>query len=84
MCIRDRDILVPPDKKSKFKPKAGQVVMVDIIEQPSRYSQPIGRICQVLGNYADPGMEIEIALRTVSYTHLDVYKRQVLVTISLQ
>lgn len=58
-----QDILVPADKKSKLKPQAGQVVMVEIIEQPSKYSQPIGRIVEVLGNYADPGMEIEIALR---------------------
>lgn len=58
-----QNILVPPEKKPKIKPQAGQVVMVDIIEQPSRHSQPIGRITEVLGNYADPGMEIEIALR---------------------
>ena len=58
-----QDIIVPPEKKAKFKPQSGQVVMVDIIEQPSRYSQPMGRISEVLGNYADPGMEIEIALR---------------------
>ena len=50
-------------QKSKFKSKAGQVVVVEIIEQPTKYSQPIGRIVEVLGNYADPGMEIEIALR---------------------
>lgn len=58
-----QDILIPAEKKGKIKPKAGQVVMVDIIEQPSRHTQPIGRITEVLGNYADPGMEIEIALR---------------------
>ncbi|MGL5632314.1 MAG: ribonuclease R family protein, partial [Azovibrio sp.] len=58
-----QNILVPPEKRPKIKPQAGQVVMVDIIEQPSRHSQPIGRITEVLGNYADPGMEIEIALR---------------------
>ena len=59
-----QDILIPPDKKgSKNKPEHGQVVMVEIIEQPSKLSQPIGRIVEVLGNYADPGMEIEIALR---------------------
>jgi ribonuclease R len=57
----NQDILVSPDKKSKVK--AGQVVMVEIIEQPNKHSQPIGRIAEVLGNYADPGMEIEIALR---------------------
>lgn len=58
-----QDILVPPEKKAKDKPQSGQVVMVEIIEQPSKFSQPIGRIIEVLGNYADPGMEIEIALR---------------------
>ena len=58
-----QDILVPPEKKSKIKPESGQVVMVEIIEQPSKFSKPIGRIIEILGNYADPGMEIEIALR---------------------
>jgi len=57
----NQDILVTPDKKAKYKP--GQVVMVEIIEQPNRHARPIGRIAEVLGNYADPGMEIEIALR---------------------
>ena len=57
----NQDILVTPE--SKHKVKSGQVVMVEIIEQPNRHSQPIGTIVEVLGNYADPGMEIEIALR---------------------
>jgi ribonuclease R len=43
--------------------KAGQVVILEIMQQPSKHAQPIGRIVEVLGNYADPGMEIEIALR---------------------
>jgi ribonuclease R len=43
--------------------KAGQVVILEIVQQPSKHAQPIGRIVEVLGNYADPGMEIEIALR---------------------
>ena len=55
-----QDILVAPGGR---KAKAGQVVVVEIIEQPSRHAQPIGRVVEVLGNYADPGMEIEIALR---------------------
>jgi ribonuclease R len=58
-----QDILIPPERRGKLKAESGQVVMVDIIEQPSRHSQPIGRITEILGNYADPGMEIEIALR---------------------
>ncbi|MGH8751803.1 MAG: ribonuclease R, partial [Burkholderiales bacterium] len=48
---------------------AGQVVMVEIIEQPSKHAQPIGRVVEVLGNYADPGMEIEIALRKHDLPH---------------
>ena len=43
--------------------KTGQVVILEILQQPSKHAQPIGRIVEVLGNYADPGMEIEIALR---------------------
>jgi ribonuclease R len=60
-----QDILLAPAEKGKKgpKPQAGQVVVVELIEQPSRQSQPIGRLVEVLGNYADPGMEIEIALR---------------------
>ncbi|MDR3300685.1 MAG: ribonuclease R [Candidatus Accumulibacter sp.] len=64
-----QDILVVAERKAdkklkeKLKVKAGQVVVVEIVEQPNRHSQPIGQIVEILGNYADPGMEIEIALR---------------------
>ena len=56
-----QDFLIAPGERSKAKP--GQVVMLEILQQPSKHAQPIGRITEVLGNYADPGMEIEIALR---------------------
>ncbi|MBS3935644.1 MAG: ribonuclease R [Sulfuritalea sp.] len=61
-----QDILIaPPGKgdRKALRPQAGQVVMIDIIEQPTKHAQPIGRVVEILGNYADPGMEIEIALR---------------------
>ena len=56
-----QDILLAPGARPKAA--AGQVVVVELIEQPSKHSQPIGKVVEVLGNYADPGMEIEIALR---------------------
>jgi ribonuclease R len=56
-----QDVLVPPKAARSAKP--GQIVVVEIVEQPTRHAQPIGRIIDILGNYADPGMEIEIALR---------------------
>ncbi len=56
-----QDILVPPPEAGRAK--AGQVVTVELVAQPSKHAQPIGRVAEVLGNYADPGLEIEIALR---------------------
>ncbi len=56
-----QDVLVPPKASRNAKP--GQVVVVEIVEQPTRHAQPIGRIVEILGDFADPGMEIEIALR---------------------
>ena len=61
------DILVPPAEAGRAKP--GQVVTVEIVAQPSKHAQPIGRVVEVLGNYADPGMEIEIALRKYDLPH---------------
>ena len=62
-----QEILVAPGQTRGVKP--GQVVMVEIIEQPNKNAQPIGRIVEVLGNFADPGMEIEIALRKHNLPH---------------
>ncbi len=56
-----QDILVAPSERSNAQ--VGQVVVLEIMQQPSKHAQPIGRVIEVLGNYADPGMEIEIALR---------------------
>ena len=61
------DILVPPAEAGRAKP--GQVVTVDLVAQPSKQAQPIGRVAEVLGNYADPGMEIEIAVRKFDLPH---------------
>lgn len=54
---------------SPGKAKAGQVVSVELTEQPSRFSQPVGRIVEVLGDIDDPGMEIEIAVRKYGVPH---------------
>jgi ribonuclease R len=61
------DILVPPDQAGSAKP--GEVVSVELVAHPSRHAQPIGRVVEVLGHYADPGMEIEIALRKFDLPH---------------
>jgi ribonuclease R len=71
-------IVAPEDKRigqdillagSPVKAKTGQVVSVELTEQPSRYTQPVGRIVEVLGDIDDPGMEIEIAVRKYGVPH---------------
>jgi len=60
-------ILVPPAQAGKAR--AGQVVTVELVAQPSKRAQPIGRVAEVLGAWDAPGMEIEIALRKFDLPH---------------
>ncbi|MFN7086892.1 MAG: ribonuclease R family protein, partial [Burkholderiales bacterium] len=62
-----QDLLVPPTETGGAKP--GQVVTVELIAQPTKHGQPVARVVEVLGNYGDPGMEIEIALRKHDLPH---------------
>jgi ribonuclease R len=62
------EFLVPPDAVGNAKP--GQVVTIEVVAQPSKHAQPVERVLEVLGNYADPGMEIEIALRKHALPHV--------------
>ena len=62
-----QDILIP--YHLDMGAKVGQVVEVELTEQPSSHAYPMGRIVQILGNYADSGMEIEIALRKHKLPH---------------
>ena len=63
----NQDLLVPGDERGSAK--AGDVVVVEIVEQPSPQREAIARVVEVLGGYTDPGMEIEIALRKHDLPH---------------
>ncbi|MEO5934100.1 MAG: VacB/RNase II family 3'-5' exoribonuclease, partial [Duganella sp.] len=62
-----QDVLI---EGSIGKAKSGQVVSVELTEQPMRFKQPVGRIVEVLGSLDDPGMEIEIAVRKFGVPHI--------------
>jgi ribonuclease R len=62
-----QDVLIPKGATSVAKP--GQVVVVELMEPPALFGQPVGRIKEVLGEVDDPGMEIEIAVRKYSVPH---------------
>ena len=63
----NQDILIP--YHLDMGAKSGQVVMVELTAQPSSGAHPMGKVVQILGNYADSGMEIEIALRKHKLPH---------------
>jgi ribonuclease R len=62
-----QDILIPKNAIANAQP--GQVVAVELTEPPSMFSQPVGRVTEVLGDIDDPGMEIEIAVRKYEVPH---------------
>lgn len=44
--------------------KKGQIVVAEIVQQPTQHCQPLGRVTEVLGMHMAPGMEIEMAIRS--------------------
>jgi len=64
----NQDILVPRDGAGAAKP--GQIVVAEITEHPTRRSQPVGKIVEVLGDHMAPGMEIEVAIRAYDLPHV--------------
>ncbi len=62
-----QDVLIP--RGATGNARTGQVVVVELVEPPALYGQPVGRISEVLGEVDDPGMEIEIAVRKYSVPH---------------
>ena len=55
-----QDIFVPQD--GLLDAKEEQIVLVEIIHQPSMRSGPIGKIVEVVGDYMAAGMEIDSAI----------------------
>lgn len=57
----NQDVLIAPENLNNAT--HGQIVIAELIEQPNRYRQPIGRIVEILGEHMAPGMEIDVAIR---------------------
>lgn len=62
-----QDVLIPEDAIGSAA--SGQIVKVEIIEQPTFKRQPIGRIVDVIGDHMAPGMEIDIAIHNYGLPH---------------
>jgi ribonuclease R len=57
-----QQILIPP--KEKGKARSGNIVTAEITEYPTRKFGAKGRIAEVLGDHMDPGLEIDVAIRS--------------------
>ncbi len=57
-----QDILIPENQRGLAQ--NGQFVMVEIIAQPTKRRQPLGKVIEVLGDQMTPGMEVELAIRS--------------------
>jgi len=55
------DVIIPSDRL--MGAQQGQIVVAEITDQPTKRTQPIGRLVEILGDHMAPGMEIAIALR---------------------
>src|SRR5512139_3208973 len=64
----NQDILIPREYAANAK--SAQVVTAEIVAWPTKHSEAIGRIVEVLGDFTGPGMEIEIALRKHDLPHV--------------
>ncbi len=61
------DILIPPSETHNAQ--NGQMVIVKILEYPSTQNMALGRVERVLGEYMDPGLEIDVALLNYGIPH---------------
>ncbi|MCU7859495.1 MAG: ribonuclease R [Candidatus Thiodiazotropha sp. (ex Lucinoma kastoroae)] len=59
-----KDVIIPSSEIGHAK--QGQMVVAEILDQPTKRTPPIGRITEVLGDHMGPSMETDIAIRTHS------------------
>ena len=62
-----QEVLIDP--QAKLGARHGQMVVVELVQRPTRRSHAIGKVIEVLGDHLAPGMEIEIALRAHDLPH---------------
>lgn len=65
----NQSIVLEPGSVAHFKPESGQVIVGEIETYPEQNRPAVAKIIEVLGDYADSGMEIEIAVRKHHLPH---------------
>ena len=66
--ILHQDLLIPRDFENEAKD--GDMVVAELVEQPSMRARPVGKIIEILGAHMAAGMEIEVAIRSHGLPHV--------------
>lgn len=62
------DILIPPEEI--MNARMGFVVVVELVQRPTRRTKAIGKIVEVLGDNMGTGLAVDMALRTHEIPHV--------------
>ena len=63
-----QNILIPQGKEGAAQD--GDIVVVELILQPLRWTEPLGQVIEVLGSENTPGIEIEAATHAYGLPHI--------------
>ncbi len=61
------DILIPPE--ATLQARMGSVVVVELVQRPTRRTKAIGKVAEILGDNMGTGLAIDMALRTHEIPH---------------
>jgi ribonuclease R len=64
----NHDLLISPNQTGGAR--HGQIVVAEITSWPTRQLGAKGRVIEVLGDHMDPGLEIDVAIRSHGIPHL--------------
>ncbi|CAK6488932.1 Ribonuclease R [Pantoea sp. Nvir] len=61
------DILIPPEETQQAR--MGSVVVVELMQRPTRRTKAIGKVAEILGDNMGTGLAVDMALRTHEIPH---------------
>ena len=61
------DILIPPEET--LDARMGSVVVVELVQRPTRRTKAIGKVAEILGDNMGTGLAVDMALRTHEIPH---------------
>jgi len=63
-----QDVLIP--MTDLLGATDGQMVRIELVQQPTIRHKPVGRVVEVLGDHMSPGMEIDVAIHAHGIPHV--------------